>query len=132
MWETHKKIPGWGSVMNWRQAKELTDNIRSRIPASKIVLANGTFDLLHPGHLIALNFARYQGSFLVVSVDDDETAHARGKCPVMPLADRMAMVAGLPAVGLVTTHGDDPGPFRHLDLPLHPHKRAHCQPAELS
>src|ERR1700682_4918200 len=98
----HKRLPNWGKVANWKQAKELTDTIRSMIPAGTIVLANGTIDLLHPGHIYFLAWARYQGSFLVVSVDDDDTAHARGKSPVMPLEDRMALVASLPSVGLVT------------------------------
>ncbi len=37
----------------------------------KKVFVNGTFDLLHTGHLELLNFAKSHGDYLIVAIDDD-------------------------------------------------------------
>ena len=36
------------------------------------IVVNGTFDILHPGHLALLNYAKSLGAFLVVAIDADE------------------------------------------------------------
>jgi D-beta-D-heptose 7-phosphate kinase/D-beta-D-heptose 1-phosphate adenosyltransferase len=38
----------------------------------KKVFVNGTFDLLHKGHLELLNFAKSYGDYLIVAIDTDE------------------------------------------------------------
>lgn len=38
----------------------------------KKVFVNGTFDLLHPGHISLLTFAKQQGDLLLVAIDSDE------------------------------------------------------------
>jgi len=63
----------------------------------KVVLTNGVFDLLHLGHVRLLQRARQQGDFLMVAVNDDESAHAL-KGEGRPLFDqgvRLEMVAAL-------------------------------------
>lgn len=37
----------------------------------KIIFCNGTFDILHPGHVRLLNFAKSQGAYLIVAIDSD-------------------------------------------------------------
>lgn len=37
----------------------------------KKILVNGTFDIVHPGHLALLNYAKSLGDFLVVAIDSD-------------------------------------------------------------
>jgi D-beta-D-heptose 7-phosphate kinase/D-beta-D-heptose 1-phosphate adenosyltransferase len=36
------------------------------------VIVNGTFDIIHPGHLALLNYAKSLGDSLVVAIDTDE------------------------------------------------------------
>jgi len=38
----------------------------------KKVIVNGTFDILHPGHIKLLNHAKSIGDFLLVAIDADE------------------------------------------------------------
>ena len=38
----------------------------------KTVFVNGTFDVLHPGHMALLNYAKSLGYWLVVGIDSDQ------------------------------------------------------------
>jgi len=68
----------------------------------KVVLASGTFDLLHLGHVKFLEEAKKAGgkdAELVVIVARDSTVKARkGKKPVMPEDQRRALVESLKVV----------------------------------
>ena len=68
----------------------------------KIVLASGTFDLLHLGHVRFLEEAKKAGgknAELVVIVARDSTVKARkGKKPIMPEDQRRALVESLKVV----------------------------------
>ena len=72
----------------------------------RVVLTNGCFDLLHPGHLGFLRDARGLGDLLVVGVNSDDAAF-RLKGPGRPLvadADRAELVAALDPVDLVVIY----------------------------
>lgn len=77
-----------------------------------VVFTNGVFDLLHRGHVEYLAEARALGDRLVVGVNDDGSAGRLGKepgRPIMPLEDRLAVLAGLESVDLlVPFHEDTP------------------------
>lgn len=63
------------------------------------ILASGVFDLFHVGHLRYLQYARAQGSSLVVGVLDDELVwRLKAKRPVIALAQRMEIIAALACV----------------------------------
>jgi rfaE bifunctional protein nucleotidyltransferase chain/domain len=69
-----------------------------------IVLTNGAFDLLHVGHLRSLIGAKGLGDLLVVAVNSDRSVRRNkgmGR-PVVPLADRMELLAALECVDYVT------------------------------
>jgi D-beta-D-heptose 7-phosphate kinase/D-beta-D-heptose 1-phosphate adenosyltransferase len=76
---------------------------------AKIVFTNGVFDLLHPGHIQLLQFAREQGDLLVVGVNDDASVRRlKGeKRPIFPLAERMEVLAALECVDFVVPFGED-------------------------
>ncbi|MBI4101092.1 adenylyltransferase/cytidyltransferase family protein [Candidatus Microgenomates bacterium] len=70
----------------------------------KIVLTSGTFDIIHIGHARYLERARQHGDVLVVGVDDDEKVRSRKgeDRPVVPQDERIAMLAHLRAVDMIT------------------------------
>ncbi len=78
--------------------------------ARPIVFTNGVFDLLHRGHVTYLAQARAQGASLIVALNDDASTRRLGKGddrPINLLEDRLAVVAALESVSLVTWFSDD-------------------------
>jgi rfaE bifunctional protein nucleotidyltransferase chain/domain len=68
-----------------------------------IAFANGMFDLLHVGHVRYLQAAAAEADRLVVAVNDDATAAAKGPGrPILTAAVRAELVAALRGVGYVT------------------------------
>lgn len=59
-------------------------------PGQRIVYIDGSFDLLHVGHLETLKRARAMGDYLIVGIHDDKTVHGhKGKnYPIMNLHER--------------------------------------------
>jgi D-glycero-beta-D-manno-heptose 1-phosphate adenylyltransferase len=75
-----------------------------------MVFTNGVFDILHRGHVTYLAQARALGRSLVVALNSDASVRRLGKGgdrPVNPLEDRMAVVAALESVSLVTWFEED-------------------------
>jgi FAD synthetase len=63
------------------------------------VIAFGTFDLLHPGHVYFLEQAKTHGDFLVAAVARDKNVkQAKGRLPVMNETMRLEMVRALKVV----------------------------------
>jgi rfaE bifunctional protein nucleotidyltransferase chain/domain len=79
------------------------------LPGEQVVFTNGVFDLLHPGHVELLQFARGQGDLLVVGVNDDASVRRlKGeKRPLFPLAERMEVLAALECVDYVVPFSQD-------------------------
>jgi len=78
--------------------------------ARPLVFTNGVFDILHRGHVTYLAEARALGASLVVALNSDASVRRLGKGddrPVNPLEDRMAVLAALEAVSLVTWFEED-------------------------
>lgn len=66
-------------------------------------MVNGTFDVLHPGHIALLNTARSYGDWLIVAIDTDRRVkELKGeKRPVNTQRDRRIMLENLKAVDIV-------------------------------
>jgi len=78
---------------------------RLRALPRPLVFTNGVFDLLHRGHVTYLAQARSLGASLLVAVNSDASVRRLGKGtdrPLNALEDRMAVLAALAAVDLVT------------------------------
>jgi FAD synthetase len=67
-------------------------------PSTKVVLASGVFDVIHPGHLAFLEAARKHGDRLVVVVTSDEQAAREKRPPRHSAADRTRLVSALDPV----------------------------------
>ena len=78
----------------------------------RVVLTNGCFDLLHPGHLTLLEAARAHGDVLVVAINSDRSVRrikGEGR-PLVPEAERAEMLLALEAVDRVVVY-DEPTPL---------------------
>ena len=67
------------------------------------VMVNGTFDVLHPGHIALLNTARSYGDYLIVAIDTDRRVkELKGdQRPINCQEDRSIMLTNLKAVDIV-------------------------------
>jgi rfaE bifunctional protein nucleotidyltransferase chain/domain len=81
---------------------------RDRAAGKTIALANGCFDLLHVGHVRYLLSAAAEADRLVVAVNDDRSVAALKGAdrPILPAADRAALVAAVRGVDYVVVFGD--------------------------
>ena len=80
-----------------------------RAAGARVVFTNGCFDLLHPGHVRYLTAARALGDVLVVGLNDDDSVRrlkGRGR-PVLRLAERAEVLAGLAAVDHIVPFAED-------------------------
>ena len=83
---------------------------RAAAIARPLVFTNGVFDILHRGHVTYLAEARALGVSLAVALNSDASVRRLGKGddrPINALADRMAVIAALESVALVTWFEED-------------------------
>ena len=120
MWQPRPKRPDWDALLalraGWRAA------------GRGVVWTNGTFDLLHPGHVSSLQAARGLGDVLVVGVNSDRSvkAYKGPNRPILGQDERAALLAALECVDYVVVFDEDT-PTEAL-LRLRPD--VHCKGAE--
>jgi D-glycero-beta-D-manno-heptose 1-phosphate adenylyltransferase len=87
------------------------DELPSLLAGKRVVLANGSFDIVHVGHVRCLEGARKLGDALVVAINSDRTvAELKGPGrPILTEAERVALVSALRCVDYVVV-------FNELDL----------------
>lgn len=114
-----KRLP-WPELLAAREAHRAAGRV--------VAWTNGTFDLLHPGHVSSLEAARGLADVLIVGVNSD--ASVRGyKGPTRPILtqdERATMLAALECVDYVVIF-DEPTPEAAIDR-LRPD--IHCKGAE--
>ncbi|MEW5009825.1 MAG: D-glycero-beta-D-manno-heptose 1-phosphate adenylyltransferase, partial [Cycloclasticus sp.] len=97
-------------------AEQLDLAVRTaRINGEKIVLTNGCFDILHPGHVRYLQQAKALGDRLIILVNDDASVR-RLKGPERPINDvatRAEMLSALACVDWVCEFSED-SPREHI------------------
>ena len=82
---------------------------------TRVVLTNGCFDLLHPGHIALLEAARREGDLLVVALNSDASVRGlkgEGR-PVVPEAERAETLLALEAVDRVVVY-HEPTPIEAI------------------
>lgn len=85
----------------------LVEEARAR--GETLVMTNGCFDILHPGHVQYLKEAKALGDRLLVAVNSDASvSRLKGPTrPINPLDHRMAVLAGLESVDWVVPFEED-------------------------
>ena len=75
----------------------------------KRIVVNGTFDILHSGHLALLNHARSLGDYLVVAIDSDRRVQELKGAdrPINTQAERQELLSNLRAVDEVIIFDSD-------------------------
>ncbi len=81
--------------------KKLVENLKGL--GLKIVLTQGTYDMVHIGHARYFEEAKKHGHILIVGVDSDEKVRVRKgpERPVVPQSERLEMVTHLRTVDIV-------------------------------
>ncbi len=103
---SRKKI---SNVISEEELPTLLKHLNER--QARIVTTNGSFDILHPGHVQYLRHARTLGDVLLVLVNDDHSIRTlKGEeRPIFNLLDRMYTLASLACVDYVIPFsGDNP------------------------
>ena len=75
----------------------------------KRIIVNGTFDIVHSGHLALLNYARSLGDHLVVAIDSDRRVkELKGASrPVNTQSERQELLSNLRSVDEVRIFDSD-------------------------
>ena len=115
------KSPCPSSLDKIKTADELVSLVKLRQErGEKIVFTNGVFDILHVGHIRYLAEARDLGDGLLIAVNADESVRSfKGDLrPIVPLDERMEMLAALACVDYVAPFSTrTPAPLIEL---IHP------------
>lgn len=100
-WHPRNKLSDWPTLLAARDA--------ARRAGQVVVWTNGTFDLLHPGHISSLQSARALGDMLVVGVNSDRSvkAYKGPNRPILTQDERAAMLAALECVDHVVIFDED-------------------------
>ena len=79
------------------------------VKSMKHIFVNGTFDVLHPGHVQLLNYAKSFGDTLTVGIDSDRRgAEKKGPSrPIYNIKDRSFMLQNLKSVDYVVVFDSD-------------------------
>ncbi|MCM8786975.1 MAG: adenylyltransferase/cytidyltransferase family protein [Candidatus Omnitrophica bacterium] len=84
-------------LITLNRLKKLIEKIRTK---KRIVFTNGCFDILHPGHIKLLKYAKSKGDVLIVGLNSDESIKKiKGK--IRPILDQKARICLLSAISFV-------------------------------
>ena len=99
--------PVHGKVLGSDDAK----NLRASIGGRRLIFTNGVFRMPHAGHAWLMKWAKQQGDVLVLGINTDDSAQQiRPGQLVLPLVERLEMLAGLADVDWVIPF-QDPEPI---------------------
>jgi len=102
-------------VIHPDQLNQRVEELRS--DQKKIATLNGSFDLLHAGHLQMIFEASQMGDILIVALNTDRSIqqYKNPKRPIIPLEYRLQMMAALQFVDYVTWF-DETDPCQILSI----------------
>ena len=94
---------------------ELAELLRTRRSGRRVAMTNGCFDVLHVGHVRLIAAGAALGDLFIVALNDvaSVTANKSEGRPLVPLVERMEVMAALAGVDFVTSFSE---PTAHLLL----------------
>ena len=99
-----------------KSAKDVKKIISKKIDRkNKIILCHGTFDIVHPGHIRHLLYAKSRADVLVVSLTSDKHIRKGNMRPYVPQDMRAFNLAALSVVDYVIID-EDPTPIKNIKL----------------
>lgn len=89
-------------IKNQKEIEEIVTRLKHE--GKKIVVLNGSFDLLHSGHVTSLEEAKAQGDVLVILLNSDASVqkYKSIKRPIIGEKERASMLAAMWCVDFVT------------------------------
>ena len=81
---------------------------------NKIAMCHGVFDLVHPGHIRHLSYAKTQADLLIVSITSDIHVHKDALRPYVPQQLRAENLAALEIVDYVVIDSE-PTPLKNIE-----------------
>ncbi len=114
---THQELQGEMTTQNKGSSshklcstQQLTAEVaRLKTMGKTVVMTNGCFDILHPGHIEYLERARALGDVLVLALNSDRSVRQlKGESrPINSLSTRARMLSALSCVDMVTEFDDE-------------------------
>jgi len=98
-----------------RTPNEVRNAIGARPRKKKVIMCHGTFDVVHPGHVRHLLYAKTKAAVLIASLTADEHIKKGNMRPYVPEDLRAVNLAALEMVDYVIIDRD-PTPLRNLAL----------------
>jgi rfaE bifunctional protein kinase chain/domain/rfaE bifunctional protein nucleotidyltransferase chain/domain len=98
-----------------KTAEEIARSIGPRPRDKKVIMCHGTFDIVHPGHVRHLLYAKSKGDLLVASLTADAHIAKANFRPYVPQELRAFNLAALEVVDFVVID-NDPTPIRNIGI----------------
>src|SRR5215475_13016816 len=96
-----------------KSAKELREILGNAPRANKVIMCHGVFDIVHPGHVRHLIYAKSKGDLLLVSITSDEHISKGTVRPYVPEDLRAVNLAAFEMVDYVIID-HEPTPLANL------------------
>src|SRR5262249_17961701 len=98
-----------------RSAQEIAAAVGARPREKKVIMCHGTFDIVHPGHVRHLLYAKSKGDVLVASLTADAHIAKANFRPFVPQELRAFNLAALEVVDFVVID-NDPTPIKNISI----------------
>lgn len=105
------KVVAPDALLAWRE------ELKKHSPQTRIATLNGSFDLMHAGHLYILYEAAQQADILLVALNSDSSIqkYKNPSRPIIPLKQRLELMASIQFVNYVTWF-DEINPCQFLQI----------------
>jgi rfaE bifunctional protein nucleotidyltransferase chain/domain len=80
---------------------------RCLYPTHKIVQTSGVFDIIHPGHIAYLQYAKTLGGLHVLTINGERRTQELKGDVYMPLGHRLTVLAAFECVDIITWFEED-------------------------